>query len=363
MRWLLGVLLALLVASCGGGGGDDSKDAIPLPPTEGGANIPAPPPAGVAARAGLLVGIGDQRPDTFADPEWKALRLKTSRLIVPWNGIFTNKGQLERWLNAARAAGVEPLVAFNHTSGDRCPAKPCRAPSVAQYRTAFRVFRKAFPWVRTFAPWNEANHQSQPTGKNPRRAAEYYNVLRAGCRGCKIVGADLLDSSNMKRWLGVFNKYVKTPPSLWGLHNYSDTNRFRTKGTKALLALVKGEVWLTETGGVVTFTTSGGKVALAYNESRAARSIDFVFRLAALDKKRIKRVYLYQWRKTNSFDRFDAGIVRPNGRPRPSLNVLRRRLGLAPLPGVSARMASEASAEASASTAITPSDTSTTPTP
>ena len=76
----------------------------------------------------------------------------------------------------------------------------------------------------------------------------------------------------------------------------------------------------------------------------AARAVDYAFRLAGIDRRRIRRLYLYQWRRTNAFDRFDAGIVRPNGRPRPSLNVIRRQLGLAALPGVMARSAGEASA-------------------
>ena len=38
---------------------------------------------------------------------------------------------------------------------------------------------------------------------------------------------------------------------IWGLHNYIDANRFRTRGTRALLRAVKGDVWFTETGGLV----------------------------------------------------------------------------------------------------------------
>ena len=52
---------------------------------------------------------------------------------------------------------------------------------------------------------------------------------------------------------------------------------------------------------------------------------------------RITRVYVYQWRKTGIGDRFDAGLVAPNGTPRASLFALRRQLGLPPanlnLPG------------------------------
>ena len=35
--------------------------------------------------------------------------------------------------------------------------------------------------MKTYAPWNEANHVSQPTAKTPKSAAEYYDALRKEC--------------------------------------------------------------------------------------------------------------------------------------------------------------------------------------
>ena len=64
--------------------------------------------------------------------------------------------------------------------------------------------------------------------------------MRASCRGCTIVAADLLDSSNIRRYIAAFLKKAKGKPRLWGLHNYTDTNRFRSRGTNALLQTVKG---------------------------------------------------------------------------------------------------------------------------
>ena len=40
-------------------------------------------------------------------------------------------------------------------------------------------------------------------------------------------------------------------PRYWGLHNYIDANRARTTGTRRMLHAVKGQVWFTETGGIV----------------------------------------------------------------------------------------------------------------
>ncbi|MBA2505986.1 MAG: hypothetical protein H0V29_08590 [Thermoleophilaceae bacterium] len=272
-----------------------------------------------------IVGISDQNPFTFSDPTFGALGLGYARLITPWNSIRTRPAELDRWLRTARAVGIEPLVSFNHSETDKCPARPCKAPSLGAYTKAFKAFRKKYPWVKVISPWNEANHQSQPLAKKPKLAARYYNVVRANCRGCKVVAADVLDSTNLAKWLKTFKRTAKKP-RLWGLHNYTDTNRFRATGTAAMVKLVKGEIWLTETGGVVSFTTADGRPALPYNEARAARSIKYMFTLARRYPKRIKRLYIYQWRKNNSFDRFDAGILGFDGKPRPSLAVLQKEL-------------------------------------
>ena len=279
-----------------------------------------------AAGQGAVIGIGDQSASSFSDANFKSVGFRHARLITPWNSVFTDPGRLDAWMQAARSAGAEPLIAFNHSASDRCPARPCRAPSIGAYRRAFGVFRKRYPWVRQFQPWNEANHQSQPTARRPDLAARYYNALRQACRGCTIVAADVLDSKNMESWLRAFKRHANGRPSLWGLHNYTDVNRFRRSGTERLLRTVRGKVWLTETGGIVSFKTSGGRVALRHSERRAAQAYRFLFTLARRHSKRIRRVYAYQWRKTSAHDRFDAGLVTLDGKPRSSLLVLKRAL-------------------------------------
>ena len=268
------------------------------------------------------IGISDNQAATFGDPLFQVLKIKYARLVTPWNSIVSEPQRLDGWLQAARAQGIRPLVSFERARGEQCPKKPCHAPSVRQFKKAWAAFHKKYSWVKDISPWNEINSATQPTGKRPALAASYYNVVRANCRGCTIIAADLLDASNIRRYVGAFLKKAKGKPRLWGLHNYTDTNRFRSRGTNALLQTVKGTVWLTETGGVVKFVTQGGKVALPKSESRAKKAIDYMFRLAELNAKRIKRIYVYQWKINNVFDRFDAGIVRPDGTPRPSFDVL-----------------------------------------
>jgi plastocyanin len=268
------------------------------------------------------IGISDNQPATFADPNFQVLKLRYARLVSPWNAIFTEPARLDAWLQNARIHGIRPLVSFEHSRGQACPGKRCKGPSVAQYKRAWKAFHKKYPWVKDISPWNEVNSATQPTGKRPDLAAAYYNVVRGSCRGCTIVAADLLDAPNIRRYSAAFLTKAKGKPRLWGLHNYTDTNRFRSRGTNALLQTVKGTVWLTETGGVVRFVTQKGVVALPKSETRAKKAMDYMFRLAEANAHRIKRIYVYQWKINNPSDRFDAGVIRPNGQPRPSYNVL-----------------------------------------
>ena len=229
----------------------------------------------------------------------------------------------------AQATGTEPLISFFAALGSACPSRPCKLPTVRQYTRAFKAFRERWPQVTVISPWNEANHRSQPTFKNPKRAAQYYNVVRKYCGGCKIVAADVIDEVNMERWLRVFKKTAKKP-RIWGLHNYRDTNKRkgqRLGGTKRLLKAVRGQVWLTETGGIVKFVLPNGRTLFPYSESRANRATKRMFALASRYRSRIKRLYIYHWKQSSSDNRFDAGLLRRNGSARPAYNTVRTQLG------------------------------------
>lgn len=68
-------------------------------------------------------------------------------------------------------------------------------------------------------------------------------------------------------------------------------------------------------------------MTLATDEARAARAVSRAFAIART-RPRIRRMYLYQWR-AGATDRFDAGLVRPDGTARASLGVVTRRLAAA----------------------------------
>jgi hypothetical protein len=287
-------------------------------------------PVAQAARNPVL-GVADQKASTFDSPSFRALHVKRSRYVVPWNValVRSQRARFDSWLASARAAGVrEVLVAFNASAGSNCPMRPCKLPSVRSYTRAFRAFRRHYPRLRTLQPWNEANSPTQPTGpwrRGARAAALYYNVARRYCRGCAVTAADVLDLSKatMARWVHQFRRYAKGRPRLWGLHNYTDTNR-HSGLTAAFLRMVPGKVWLTETGGIVSFRDARGRVRFRPSEARAAKALRRMFALARKYRARTTRVYVYQWSIDFSGNRFDAGLVRANGMPRAGYYVVRR---------------------------------------
>ena len=283
-----------------------------------------------AAPASVTVGLGDQSWDTFRDGHFTDLGIKHVRVVTPWNVALTrgNRLWLDEYLTAARAAGADPLVSFGAAHPSRCPARPCKLPSSAEFDRAFRAFRARWPWVRTIGVWNEANHRSQPTFRSPEQAARYFNIVRKRCRACRVVAADVIDDANMVRWLGRFNA-VAHGARLWGLHNYRDGNPRRGQrygGTKLLLKTVRGQVWLTETGGIVRFVLPDGRTLFPYSEKRANVAIGRVLRLAKEYRSRIGRLYVYHWRADQFDNRFDAGLLGKDGTPRASYYTLKRWL-------------------------------------
>lgn len=286
-----------------------------------------------AADANYRVGLSEQDPAMFSQPAWQSLKLKRVRYIIPWD-YYKDAGQHNEviaFLNAARASKQDVLLAFSarrgcYTNGKYSKSRACRAPSTSAYKSAVSRFHKEFPWVKTFTPWNEANHVSQPTHSSPKRAVQYYDTLRRACKGCKVMAADVLDQSNVTSWLRSFLRYSHGRGRIWGLHNYKDVNRHQTKGLTSVLRTVPGELWLTETGGIVTFLP-----AFKTSLSRSASATKYMFQLAdRYDSKRrgnrskLTRLYVYRWFGEPAGARFDAGLVNPDGSARSALTQFKK---------------------------------------
>lgn len=281
----------------------------------------------VASAQTVQIGLGDQAIQSLADPRFAALGITTVRIVVPWDVTQSDPWRITYWMNAAEQRAIEPVIALGRAASDRCPGSPCVLPTSAQYRSAFDDLHRRFPSVHVFIPWNEPNHGTEPTATDPAMAAHYADIVREDCPDCTIVAGDLLDAPGMLTYLDFYKAALTTAPSAWGLHNYYDTTYFQPTNTEAFLGAVNGPVWLTESGGIVTWRTPDGRVQLTYDEQRAAASLDYGLRLAAAHADRIQRMYVYQW-QAGPADDFDAGLIRADGSARPGLDVLRAAVGL-----------------------------------
>jgi hypothetical protein len=285
------------------------------------------------AQANFRVGIADQDVAMFDNSNYQKLDIKRIRYLVPfdWYKRSYQVGELTSFMNRAQADGAEVLVHFTarrgcYTNGRYSRKKVCRAPSVRTYTKSFKRFRAAFPEADTFGVWNEGNHVSQPTARKPRLAAKYFLAARSACRSCTFVAADVLDSRNMESWLRRFRAKAGGKATIYGLHNYGDVNRKRSSGTRRLLRTVPGQVWLTETGGILKFLP-----AFKRSETRQAKRTKYMFRLVAKYdsrrsgmRSRITRLYNYQWTGVKRSARFDAGLVNPNGSARKAYRQFKR---------------------------------------
>ena len=269
-------------------------------------------PASAKLPSTTIVGMGEQSPDMFQDARFHATGIRHARLLVPYDLVKRGGWPLasaDVWLERARRDGIEPLVSFGHSMSKR---RQFRLPSVRGYSRRVAEFRARYPWVREFSTWNEANLGSvQPTGRHPRRTAVYYRALKKQCPECTVVAVELLVTSNwrMWRWVRAFRHRAGRGRLIFGLHNYPDVTRLRSKATRLFLRRVKNaEVWITETGGIVRHRR------FKYNEGRAARVIRHVFRMTERFP-RITRLYLYNWQYDGN-ERWDSGLISQGGTER-----------------------------------------------
>lgn len=282
----------------------------------------------------FMTGIGDDYTEMFGNPLWQQLHTQIVRYVVPYDAAARPYSlQLATaWIRAAEARHQRVLVAFYHSE-----YTPSRMPSVATYKRDVAKFIKLFPHIREYQAWDEANRGNVHSGaaqfSSPSAVAdaEYYQALKRSCLPCTVVGLDVLDQDNIYPTLSYIAEFKREiyrlrtlMPTVWGLHDYSDLNRLESWRTRDLAAALGGQVWLTETGGIVKF---GG--AFPNNRgsglTRAARVTHFMFSVAA-SNSRIKRLYIYNWTGGNSKTRFDAGLMNIHYQPRPAYLVVCKQL-------------------------------------
>ncbi|HEY1539404.1 MAG TPA: hypothetical protein VGF63_08405 [Solirubrobacteraceae bacterium] len=296
--------------------------------------IVASTPAAAALRRDVRIGIGDQKPDMFSDSRFIALGVKYARLTISWDAMTVpwEVQELDAWLAAARADGIAPLISLGHSRTDR---RSLPTPERLEYE--FLRMRQRYPWVTTWATWNEANHCGEPTCHRPKLVAAYYRALRRGCPKCTILAPEVLDMPNMSSWVKQFCAGLGFKPTLWGVHNYVEANRFKMTRLRALLrVLPRSDIWLTETGGLVR-RDNDSATKIPQGPRHAGEVTRYIFDRVVPDNPQIKAVYLYNWNAGPADDTWDSGLITPAGRERTALDVLRRVLRVGPRPHASFR--------------------------
>jgi hypothetical protein len=289
------------------------------------------------AAASFQTGIADEGTEMFSNPLWKQLHTHITRYIAPYDAAVHGYSltKARQWIVAAEAQHQQVLVAFYHSE-----YTPTRMPSTRSYEHDVKKFIKLFPNVHQYQPWNETNRGNvrytyerfnSPTAVE---SANYYQTLRRVCGKCTILGLDILDQAEVGPTLTYIAQFkaqlhhLSVPtPTLWGLHNYSDTNRFSSERTRAILGAVPGDIWLTETGGIVKF----GGAFPNYRGSglaRAAKALGYMFAISS-SQPRIKRLYIYDWTGGTSSTIFDSGLTDAHHHPRPGYVIVCAHLHVA----------------------------------
>jgi len=283
----------------------------------------------------IVLGLGDQNAGTFTNPSFQALRVRKVRYFVRWDAVRNRAAlaQADAYVAAARRARVSVLM---HISTNTFAPGRARLPTVAQYRRDVgALVRRYRPrGVREWGTWNEANHDTQPTFRSARRAAQFYLAMRRFCRGCTIVGLDVLDQRSTRNPRIDFRRYVRDwfraagspgrTMRVVGFHNYSEVNRRYTSNTRDLIRAVRrynrrAKIWYTETGGLAEFGRN-----FPCNLNRQASRTAYMFTLARRFRRDVKRLYPYNLAGTDCSTRFDAGLLNIDGSPRPAYTVLAR---------------------------------------
>ncbi len=291
--------------------------------------------AAPATSGAYVVGIADQNPAFFDNTYLQQLAPIRTRYITPYDSVFKDPRTVDAWMDAARDAGMEVVVAFNPPAHMRCPnigrARGCRPVSGAAYKRAFLAFRKRYPQVRIYQPWNEVNNLTQPTARYPDAVVTYYQIVKANCPGCTVLGADLQDLPNLvsygTRVLETFRSRRVRMPQVWGLHNYTDINRFirdRNSSLRRASRLLPGKIWLTETAGLFRFQPQNARQSFRPDLNRQKRAMEAIFKQANLYQSKVARIYLYQWFASPPTNRWDSAVLDNHGLPRPVYSVLER---------------------------------------
>ncbi len=272
-----------------------------------------------AAAPAVTIGVADQRPAFMTNSSFQRTLLGYARVLVAWDAVRVGweRAELDQWFAAARAAGITPLVTFAKSR-----TRPDDLPVPERYGAAIGEFRARYPWVRQFSSWNEANACGERTCHRAHLVAAYYRRLRIACPGCTLLAADLVGQPNITEWAREFEHYATIQPTRWGLHDYLDVNRYSTHYTHVALAATHGQLWLTETGGLVD-RNNNSTTRIPQGFTHAAHATDYLLGTIRRVSGRIQRIYFYNWIANQPPFTWDSGFLNYHLQERKSYGVLR----------------------------------------
>ena len=302
------------------------------------------PLAAATALAIATLGVADSDSATFTDPAWAGLHVSQARAVVPWDVALTDpnaptaagarRAEFDRWVAAAAAAGVRPLVTFERSLDPSKAAKP----GLADYTSAMQAFVAGYTSVRDLAPWNEPNFRdaaSNPYADDPPGAAALYTALKQTCPACTVAAgefAGIPDDPYVARYrqaLGAQN------PRVWSFHAHLDAETATAPATRfyAQALPANARLWIDEAGAY--FRDASGRVDGDAAQRAGAERLLGLRTIAP----RIDRLYYYnldnQCSTASRCAVQDRGLVAPspfdgtplgydtNGRERPAYAVIR----------------------------------------
>ncbi|MEV4423557.1 hypothetical protein AB0L40_26850 [Patulibacter sp. NPDC049589] len=323
-----------------------------------GAGVAVLASAAVAAPAHAAVtwGIADQKPETFANPAFLQLRdagMTSARYVIRFDALkYRNDAarsfyaqQADAWLQAARAANVRPLVTFWVTASNSSSLK--KAIPAATFRTEFKRFRAAYPWVKDFSLFNEPNLTGPFRGK-PEALGRLYRTISKdlkSCSDCRLLAGDihLTSGTTDAAYALKVRRAAGMPIRIWGLNNYHDVNDRTATDTSRFLrssAVKSSKVWITESGGVYSRKASSEKKSPFLAQRKKATSdsareryqYDATRYLKTLTGryKQLQRAYIYQlqseanpsWVPGTRNGSWDSGLLDPRGQQRRSFGYV-----------------------------------------
>ena len=281
------------------------------------------------SEAAVLVGIGEQDASMFTDPLFTQLGFKRARYFPSWNvALKPQEAALARPV-ARRRAGARSRAADLVLRRARLgvPEEAVQAADGAPVHEGLQGLPQALaagegdqPLERGEPPLAADVQEPEAGGAVLQRRARELPRLQDH-RG----GRDRRDEH------GALAARSSSGPRRSRASGASTTTATRTSARASSWAArsgcckaVKGEVWLTETGGIVKFVLPNGAHAVpVLGEPRQQRDEADVRAREALPQAHQAALHLPLEAVRGGDNRFDAGLIRADGTARPAYNTVR----------------------------------------